>query len=910
MKTKILKYKFILAAFFLPILIMTAAFAVHGIFPFGGEQIAVIDLYHQYLPLISELQYKLHHGGSLFFTWNGLGGCNFWNIIAYQAGTPLNLILFLFPGKYIMEGITFVLLIKIGLAGAFMYIFLKSECPANDVSCRPAIRVPADIATLAFSTLYALNAYVMAYYWNVMWMDAVALLPLCILGLRRLTDGGKGVLYAVTLALIVVVNYYIAITVCIFLLLYYLTYYFERSRIGRVKGFVITTGRVAVYSAIGLAMSAFMLLPTYYSMKHASVMDSTFPEDTYFYKDAIEVVNQLLPNAKLSYLEGLPNIYCGMAVLIMFVFYFGCRQINIREKVANTLLLVFLFLSLNVNVLDYIWHGFHYPNMLPFRYSFMVCFLLIFVAYKTFRRIDDINGRFFGIVFGAGLIYYLMAQKLMKDIVDDHNMYFYIGVLWLALFSALFLAYRRGFFSFRAMKYILLFLVVAEMSFAAIYDTETVGHTTKETYDENMASMEELLEDTRGEFARVEIDDALTINEPARLHYKGLSQFASSMRTTTSGFMQSMGLEAEENGNRSVYVPTNPVTNALFNIKYMLSKYDNFRDPDFKKVRENEDSGLYESKYPLAVGYMASDSINTFSAASFNPFDNLNEYVRLATDNRCSDVLIPAGEYDISGTNGVFTNDSFCDYHAEIVDAAGECEAKLSVTAEATQKYYVFVDCPSAETIVYQKGDSVDRDEIDENYSGIVNVGVLKEGEDLNIEITLEKGKSGDITAYFYYLDQNEWDKAYSILSASTLDVTEFGDTYLKGTVDAGNGGTLATSIAYDEGWKVYVDGHEKRTFNLIDNAMISISLGEGVHEIEMKFMPQGFLAGVGLTILAILLLAALILFGDRIRETLVRVCGRKKEQAESTAESTAIPSDTEIADAESDSAPPKSDES
>ena len=895
MKTKILKHKFIIAAFFLPVLIMTSAFAIHGIYPFGGEQIAVIDLYHQYLPLISELQYKLHHGGSLFFTWNGLGGCNFWNIIAYQAGTPLNLILFLFPGKYIMEGITFVLLIKIGLAGAFMYIFLRSECPANDVTCRPMIKVPADVATLAFSTLYALNAYVMAYYWNVMWMDAVALFPLCILGLRRLTDGGKGVLYAVTLALIVVVNYYIAIMVCIFLLLYYLTYYFERPRIGKFKGFALRTGRVAVYSAIGLAMSGFMLLPTFYSMKHASAMESSFPSDRYFYKDAIEVVNQLLPNAKLSYLEGLPNIYCGVAVLIMFVFYFGCRRINIREKVANTLLLVFLFLSLNVNFLDYIWHGFHYPNMLPFRYSFMVCFMLIFLAYKSFRRTDDINGRFFGTVFAVGLIYYLIAQKLLKDIVDDHNMYFYMGILWLAFFSALFFAYKREFFSFRAMKYVLLFLVIAEMSFAAIYDTEQVGHTSKETYDENLACMEKLVADTRGEFARVEIDDALTINEPARLHYKGLSQFASSMRTTTSGFMQSMGLEAEENGNRSVYVPTNPVTNALFNVKYIISKYDNFRDPDFNKNKANKKCGLYESKYPLSVGYMASDSVITFNASSFNPFDNLNEYVQLATDNKCGDVLIPAGEFDITGTNGVFTNDYFCDYHAEAVDAGEACEAKLSIESKKTQKYYVFIDSPTADSITYQIGDAKSWEEIDENYSGIVNVGVIKEGQDITIDITLETGKSGDITAYIYYLDQAEWDKAYSILSASTLNVTEFGDTYLKGTVDAGNGGTLATSIAYDEGWKVYVDGQEKRTDNLIDEAMISIPLEAGVHEIEMKFMPQGFLTGLLLTILAILLLAALTLFGDGIREALASVINRKKEQ--------------ETAAANPDSTSPESDE-
>ena len=867
MKKKIKINKFIIAAFFLPVIIMTAAFAVHGIFPFGGEQIAVIDLYHQYLPLLSELQYKLHHGGSLFYTWHGLGGCNFWNIIAYQAGSPLNLLLILFPGKYIMEGITCVLLIKIGLAGAFMYIFLRSECPANDVTCRPAVKVPADVATLAFSTLYALSAYVLAYYWNVMWIDAVMLLPLCILGLRRLTDGGKGALYAVTLALMVVVNYYIAIMVCIFVLIYYLTYYFERPRMGKVKGFGLTTARVAFYSLIGLAMSAFMLLPTYYSMKHASAMESTFPETRYFYKDALDVVNQLLPNAQLAYLEGLPNLYCGMAVVILLGFYFGCKRIALREKVANALLLAFLFFSVNVNFLDYIWHGFHFPNMLPFRYSFMICFLLIFMAYKAFRRIDDYESKYFGVIFAAGIAYYLIAQRLMKHVVDDSNMFFYMGILWLTLFSALFFGYKKGFFNFRVLKYVLVFLVIAEMSVAAIYDTNKVGETSKETYNENVASMEEMLENINDEFARVEVDDSLTINEPARLHYKGLSQFASSMRTSTSGFMQAMGLEAEEHGNRAVYVPTDPVTNAIFNIKYMVSKYGNFRDSDFRKIKSNQKSTLYESKYPLAVGYMASRSLNTFGAEAANPFENLNDYVRLATDNECQDVLLDAGEFKAKGQNADITDEAYGYYYADKVRNNYDCDLRLTFNSDKTQKYYVFIDCPVAESILYQKGESVRWEEIDENYSGIVNVGEVKEGEELKIEIDLEKGKSGYITAYVYYLTQKEWDKAYGKLTERTLQVPDYSDTHLKGTIDAGDGGIMATSIAYDEGWKIYVDGKQRKTDNLIANAMISVPLSEGTHEIEMEFMPQGFIAGLIMTILGILLLAAVTIWGESVRQ-------------------------------------------
>ena len=127
------KQKYAIAAFFLPVLITVLAFAVTGIYPFGEYQITVIDMYHQYVPFLSELQYKLHHGGSLFYSWDGAGGFNFWNLLAYYGASPLNLLLFFFPGSLIVEGVTFILLLKIGFAGCFMYLFLTYSCERDAV---------------------------------------------------------------------------------------------------------------------------------------------------------------------------------------------------------------------------------------------------------------------------------------------------------------------------------------------------------------------------------------------------------------------------------------------------------------------------------------------------------------------------------------------------------------------------------------------------------------------------------------------------------------------------------------------------------------------------------------------------------------------------------------------------------
>jgi aquaporin Z len=54
-------------------------------------------------------------------------------------------------------------------------------------------------------------------------------------------------------------------------------------------------------------------------------------------------------------------------------------------------LLLFFMLSFIIRQLDYVWHGFHFPNMLPHRFSFLYSFLLIYMAFRVFMHIDSLK---------------------------------------------------------------------------------------------------------------------------------------------------------------------------------------------------------------------------------------------------------------------------------------------------------------------------------------------------------------------------------------------------------------------------------------------------------------------------------------------------------------------------------------
>ena len=845
--------KLILAAFCLPVILMLLAFLVMGIYPAGENQIAVIDMYHQYVPFLGELQSKLQSGGSLFYTWNGAGGSNFWNLLAYYGASPLNLILVLFPKKFLMEGVTLILLLKIGLAGSTMAVYLRAIVWEKD-------KRSADISLVGFATLYALCSYVMAYYWCIMWMDAVALLPLCILGLHKILDGRSGVFYTVCLALVVFINYYMAIMVCIFILFYYPVLYFIKVQGESAGHFFKTTGRAVGYSLLGVLMSAVMLLPTWMSMQSTYYISADMPEKTELYNDLLDVLNQMLPNAELTYREGLPNLYCGMFVVILLVFYWISRTIPLREKLLNGAFLVFLIFSLNINKLDFIWHGFHFPNQLPYRYTFMICFLLIAMAYQVFQRVDEIRVSHLWILLAAGGGYYLLAQKILTEHIKDLDLFVYSGLAWLALYVAILLLYKKGRLPKNLLLILTVILLTCEMASNTCTSIDQVGTTQRSNYYANEADIAKLVKKTEGtddRFGRTEMNDNYILNCPAMYHYKGISQFSSSLNANATALMEHIGVEGAPDKNRFNYNQTDPVTNAMLNIRYLIGKNLPIDDSDFKQIAKSGNSRLYESTYPLSIGYMTADTIRTWNYEQENPFMVLDDYVRAVTQNKYTSVFTEIEPVDVSAANIELSSTGDGMWDSTLKNETKKSKTILTYQAQQAGKQYLFIEADDADAITVSQEKKDDKIEIRNDCGSIVNLGEMDSGTEFTVTIEYKEGKGGSVVSHVCTMDEAVWQDAYKMLSASMLDVTDYGDSCLKGTIDVQEDGVFVTSVPYEAGWKLKVDGHTREINELIGGAWISTSLSAGEHQIELSFRPPGLIAGLLITLASIGLLIA-----------------------------------------------------
>lgn len=845
--------KLILAAFCLPVILMLLAFLVMGIYPAGENQIAVIDMYHQYVPFLGELQFKLQSGGSLFYTWNGAGGSNFWNLLAYYGASPLNLILVLFPKKFLMEGATLILLLKIGLAGSTMAVYLRAIVWEKD-------KRSADISLVGFATLYALCSYVMAYYWCIMWMDAVALLPLCILGLHKILDGRSGVFYTVCLALVVFINYYMAIMVCIFILFYYPVLYFIKVQGESAGHFFKTTGRAVGYSLLGVLMSAVMLLPTWMSMQSTYYISADMPEKTELYNDLLDILNQMLPNAELTYREGLPNLYCGMFVVILLVFYWISRTIPLREKLLNGAFLVFLIFSLNINKLDFIWHGFHFPNQLPYRYTFMICFLLIAMAYQVFQRVDEIRVNHLWILLAAGGGYYLLAQKILTEHIKDLDLFVYSGLAWLALYVAILLLYKKGRLPKNLLLILTVILLTCEMASNTCTSIDQVGTTQRSNYYANETDIAKLVKKTEGtddRFGRTEMNDNYILNCPAMYHYKGISQFSSSLNANATALMEHIGVEGAPDKNRFNYNQTDPVTNAMLNIRYLIGKNLPIDDSDFKQIAKSGNSRLYESIYPLSIGYMTADTIRTWNYEQENPFMVLDDYVRAVTQNKYTSVFTEIEPVDVSAANIELSSTGDGMWDSTLKNETKKSKTILTYQAQQTGKQYLFIEADDADAITVSQEKKDDKIEIRNDCGSIVNLGEMDSGTEFTVTIEYKEGKGGSVVSHVCTMDEAVWQDAYKMLSASMLDVTDYGDSCLKGTINVQEDGVFVMSVPYEAGWKLKVDGHTREINELIGGAWISTSLSAGEHQIELSFRPPGLIAGLLITLASIGLLIA-----------------------------------------------------
>lgn len=817
-------------AFVIPLIIMTALYIAREIYPFGNNCYLRSDMYHQYAPFFSELWNKLRHGESLTYSWDIGMGTNFTALYAYYLASPSNWFIVLFPQKYMIEIMNVIIILKLCLSSLTFTYYISKHF--NTRKCTIAL----------FGMFYALSGFVAAYSWNIMWLDCLVLLPLIILGLERLVNENRCFLYCITLGLCIYTNYYIAIMVCISVVLYFIVlmaaYKGTRRPVIYVKKFL----NFAIYSLLAGGLAACLLLPEFYAFTLSASNNIEFPKKLSLYFSILNMVTRHLINVPVHLgLDHYPNIYCSVAVLLLFPLYVMDKKVDLREKIGKSALVLIFLTAFNLNIPNFIWHGFHFPNSLPCRQSFIYVFFLLAMCYEALSHLKSMTTKQLGCALWIAIgILLFIEQVFTVDETYDFTIV-YISGAFILVYALIMLIHLKHEFKVPVIIFIAFSLCIIECTINM--DSTGIGTTSRSSYlldYDAVKTVTQTVADDDSSFYRMDKKFGSRSNNDGAWHnYHSISTFSSTSNGAMEKFFGELGFEHSFNAYK--YNGATLVTESLFSVKYAISNRILTESPLRSYYTGSDGEFIYKNNYTIPIGFMTYNDPYGWEADSANDagIENQNSLIKNLTG--ISNVFTLTYE---NATDASFEVKPVKAGHLYMIVRNTSCD---TVTATINSSEYTYKDLKKGGTI------------IDLGYATPDDIIVISGDTSMNASV--------------YTLESSRFIEAFNILNNNSLNVSEFTNNKITGTVNASKDTTLICSIPYDKGWSVYIDGKKAET-NDIYGALISVNVPAGEHTVTLKYMPVNFILGCIITSLCIIILIGIYTFKKMCCMNVIKISG------------------------------------
>ena len=856
-------YIFILS-FILPMVIMFVVFTSLGVGFIGDKTIVSSDMYTQYVAYFGKFKDILSGDGSIFYSFNKSIGGNNIGLFAYYLASPLNLLLILFPKSAIGEFIFIIYLIKIGLASLCFSLYISK------------VYKKKDLFVVIFSLCYALMSYNICFQMNIMWMDGMMLLPLVALGIEEIILKGKYKLYMIVLFMVVVSNYYIGYMICIFSVVYF----FYKSIIYK-KISLPRTFKFFGASFITGGLASFLLIPVLISLSTGKADFNLFSEAITIKQNLSSFLSKLfIGSYNMGQVMKSPtNIYCSVMVAELLMLYFFNKEINIRNKIASLIVMVFIALSFFISTFILLWHGFDYPIGFQYRNSFIFCFFIITLAYECWLKIkrSNFNGLIITVLFFAVASIYVSYGEY--DYLDTNKIVstFIISLCYIIVFMIC--------IKFNTISRIILplisLLVITELTLNAYLSMKNIKYIDKGHIGEYIETVSPLIEEVKSlndNFYRIEQVYRNTLNDSMLLNYNGLGHSSSANEESTGRLIKNFGFKTStinEIYNMGTTIPID----SILGIKYLISMeepeffkcYKYKQNMFYNKIKTEGNYAVYQNPYALPIAFMVNEALeSTKSNEAKNKFAYNNDILKSMV-NENYDIYKELNVTDIKLNNlSEVKYDDETVYQKEIKGVKATIE--LTLKAHEYGPVYMFLKSSEYENgfsskksnISSQNGVSitvnsnVKYDQFTGHGYNIQFIGTYHKDEEITIEISVLNDSFSLDEVQLYYCDMDRFQDIYKNLSYNIIENTIYKDGYIKGDIKVTADKTLMyTSIPYDEGWSLKVDGEDYDYFKILDG-LIGVKLQPGQHKIEFKYKLPGLRLGIGISIfsLGILILA------------------------------------------------------
>lgn len=826
----------IYTTFLCGLIVISIIFILQEVSPFGKNSLLTIDFYHQYGPMLGEIYDRVKSGANLIYSFSmGMGLPLIRNFLNYLS-SPFNVIIFLFDRSNLLTSFSFIIGLKAVAASVSLVYFFKKKFNVKSLYFMP------------IALLYGFCAYFTAYYWNIMWLDGMVFLPLVVLGIENIINSNKYYLYTASLAIMLIANYFIGYMICLFSVLYFIGYLLIKEK--KIKIIIKKTLIFIGASLLAGGIVAVFLLPLFLSLKSISATSDAWPSSQYyaftFWEYLANHFTGIYRTVFKSGISNAANISTGVLTIVLFLLFIINPKIKLKVKIFYVSLILIFILSFFYAPLDFIWHGFHVPNDLPYRYSFIYSFVFVTISAYSLYYLKYLKMRYVSIVYFLnlafiGLLYFLKYGNISKDMI-------LLNFVVISLYFIIYLIYKT-FPNIK--KYIIALFIILTMSeiIISINQNWNILQYVDDFYADyyktkNGLEYVNLYEPSK--MYRIERTQILTFNDPSWYNYYGQTTF-SSMAYENMAHLQNKLAMPGNKINSYYYKQNTPVYDLMFNIKYFIG--DTWDIKRYSLHYNEDDVIVFKNNYNAGLMFAVNNDIKSWNYISDDPLLIQNDFMEKASS--IPDILVslvPAKTeklYDHIKTVIKYTYKDVKDNMYFYINSPDIDFIIVDDTMYYTEDYIDYYKESSKKIEVF------DYINLGEKY--IINTRT----EDKEYSIYVGYNNYTKDSYYGYTINHKNFEQAANIFVNNTVNITDFAESHIKGNISLEKASVIYTSIPYDEGWKVTANGKEVETYK-IGNCLLAFDVNAGENTIELKYQSKGIIIGGIISIISIVTFLAL----------------------------------------------------
>lgn len=827
--------------------IMAFVFVIKGIFPFGNNSVLIGDLHDQITPMYYHLHDVFYSNKSLLVDYTTSGGINFIGILAYYIISPFSILALLVPREYIYLIMPTMVAFKVTACSITCLYFLRKYFK----------NIPPFLQSL-LAIIYAFSGYSLIMYQITAWIDAMYMLPLVIIGLKKLLDLEKPTYYIVTLSLSLIFSFYVTVMTLMFIFLASFIYIYVYKEKEERKKIILSLG---VATILSILISLFIIVPAYLEIAESSRIG---------FKLAALLNSKTGPlSDKLSMISFGGVVYAGLILLI--------RNYKENSKFLKFYVptLLIMLIPLFIEPINKVFHFGTYASF-PYRNGFIMMFLMILGAAYAFNNYQEDNKpkleiNKFTSIFTAiaaciiivrfSLRYYDRFQKVIYrlSISFDSKL---ILVLIITTITATVASLAIISLNKNLSKFTLLLLGIVSIIHIT---TNTYIYVANDDHQEELTDQYKMLNKVSEKYEkndpyRIKNNiSGLVTNNGMVMKYNTLEHFTSLTRKNNLSTIKRLGFGTEWVKTRSS--GSNLFIDYIMGNRYILT--DKKMNNSFYKQLDNMDGyRLYELDNKSTFGVLLSKNDSLLDKNnSFEIANSLYKNVTNSDDNLFSidNVFINDNVKGTTLKNGLI--------NYEIVDKDYYAYFEKDIIVQDKKELYLEVVHSINNDQNFRINDAFDlyinnqlfeEKAFTEPKNGVIDLGVF-ENKRINIKLELKK----DVILKEIVVGGMDIDKYNEFIDNYSLDTNiKYNKNKISLTVNNNSDKEkiLFLPIVNDGGYTAKVNGKSVDVLKVYDN-YIGIKVLPGENNIKLSYMPVGFIPTLIISLITLILTIVIIKF-------------------------------------------------